>query len=133
MKFKFAHLRDEFPNLHPETWRAAMALDHWSIERKFPEVVVTCVDRSLADQKEIYGDHRFSWHLVRCAVDIRNSHYSIDQLGRVLEFLKDGRDEGWEILNHDVGKGSHIHVGFRDPEWRARFKDRTILHEDHQA
>lgn len=64
---------------------------------------------------------RFSWHLVGCAVDLRNSHYSQKELAGVMAWLRNGRTVGpWEILSHDVSSGFHIHVGRRDFEFRTR-------------
>ena len=62
---------------------------------------------------------KFSWHLARCAVDLRNRHYTPVQLQQVMEFLqRDRKHPLWEILNHDVGRGDHLHIGRRDYSWR---------------
>jgi|GEM_PF-5620059 len=65
---------------------------------------------------------RFSWHLVACAVDLRNRHYTAEQRKQVMAWLRTNRGQPqWEILEHDVGRGDHIHIGRRDPSWRNTF------------
>lgn len=76
-------------------------------------------DAALAE----WAENRPSDHLWRCAVDLRNRHLTPAQLVRVMHRLRTGRllAPGWQILSHDVGAGEHIHCGFRDAEWRARY------------
>lgn len=147
MKFKTAALQVEFDGLHPEVRRGVSDLDKWSVANGIPEVVVTHVFRTKAFQEETYwpaiakrlaaenpkrpvgeieaearaeARKKFSWHLVHCAIDIRNRHYSPDQRRRVMGFLQRGRAAPiWEVLEHDVGRGDHIHLGIRDFSWRS--------------
>lgn len=65
---------------------------------------------------------RFSWHMVRCAADLRIRHYSVAQLKQVEAFMRarTTNTKYWEFLVHDVS-GPHIHVGVRDFKYRAEF------------
>jgi hypothetical protein len=86
-------------------------------------------DRDLAVQmSECTGEEiakrargRFSWHLVRCAVDIRSRHYDLPQLLRVQKWFETRCEQPlWEYLTHDVS-GPHIHLGRRDFSWRTQY------------
>lgn len=145
IQFKTARCEKEFLLLHPRVRTLVAELDSFSAQQKFPNVVVTHVHRTPVEQKAIYkGAKDFSWHMVYCACDLRNNHYSPAQLDRVVEFLRtQTQDEAqslsrlrkllgrivrppkptWEILAHDVGRGEHIHVGLRDTNWRNTFPD----------
>lgn len=57
MKFKEPQLEMEFNAMHPDVRRTVMNLDVWSREQGIPEVVVTQVLRSDADQESIYTRH----------------------------------------------------------------------------
>lgn len=66
-------------------------------------------------QRVTWAEEKFSWHVVLCAVDIRNRCYSRVQRKEIMAFLRHGTNPtDWEILEHDVGRGDHIHVGVRD-------------------
>ncbi len=141
MRFKRAGLEDEFAELHPEVKRVVSDLDVWCVERGLPEVVISHALRTPSMQEDIYwrkvlkerphltepearkaARSKFSWHLVACAVDIRNTHYSADQLLRITDWLKQARPgKDWEILSHDVGHGNHLHIGCKDEEWRKGY------------
>jgi hypothetical protein len=63
---------------------------------------------------------RFSWHLVRCAADLRSRHYSPAQLAQVRRWFEERCQRPlYEFLVHDV-TAPHLHVGRRDFAWRAR-------------
>ena len=137
MKFKTPALAAEFNRLHPDVIAAVKALDDFSHANRLPELVVTHAIRTPEMQEDIYwrGIHKstglsekearaqarkkFSWHLARCAVDLRNNHYTAVQRKQVMEFLRDGRERPhWEVIEHDVGRGDHIHLGRRDFGWQ---------------
>lgn len=147
MKFKTPALEFEFTGLHPDVRKKLIELDIWSVDRGFPEVVITEAFRTPAQMEATYWKSiaaklatelpeaspaareavarsraraKFSWHLVRCAADIRNRHYTPIQGRAVLTWLKDNCVAGFEVVQHDVGRGDHIHLGKRDPEWKAR-------------
>lgn len=65
---------------------------------------------------------KFSWHCVRCAVDLRIKHYSVEQLKRVEGFVRARtvNTKYWEFLVHDIA-GAHMHIGVRDFNYRAVF------------
>ena len=137
MKFKTPALSDEFSRLHPDVIAAVKALDDFSHANRLPELVVTHAIRTPAQQEDIYwrgiakntglpesearaqARKKFSWHLAKCAVDLRNNHYTAVQLQQALEFLKRGREHPlWEVISHDVGRGNHLHIGRRDFAWQ---------------
>lgn len=123
MKFALPHLENEFEHLHPDVRYAVMDLDKYCLANRMPEVVVTHVLRTAKQNDAIYnGLKKFSWHMCFCAADLRNRHYTRTQLRNLFEYLKSGRDDSrFEILDHDVGRGAHLHIGRRDFEWRSRF------------
>jgi hypothetical protein len=73
--------------------------------------------------------NKFTWHRCRCAVDLRNNHYSGDQFRQVKtwwenylvqrEADKPGRQ--YEFLAHDIGRGNHFHLGYRDFQAQADY------------
>lgn len=78
----------------------------------------------------IWALNRFTWHRCFCAADLRNSHYDPKTLARVVAFIgsKVVEQEGlnpkrrdWEFLVHDIGRGDHIHLAYRDNLWRENF------------
>jgi hypothetical protein len=139
MRWTTPQLEAEFLRVHPDVSAVLVGLDEWSRARNLPEVWVTHVLRTQKEQEEIYWPTlvklhhlseeaarakarvRFSWHLVACAVDIRNRNYTGDELQAVMGYLNGRCTPGpWELLSHDVGRGSHVHVGRRDFTWRRR-------------
>jgi hypothetical protein len=143
VRFLKASLEMEYGFLHPLVKEALADLDVYSKEAGLPEVLVTHCLRSKAEQEEIYFKSLMkqlslsesqarsrarlkpSWHLWNCAVDIRNQHYRPPQLTLVMARLKTNRAPNkWEILSHDVGRGSHCHIGYRDEEWRRKFEEK---------
>lgn len=139
MKFKEPELQAELQLIHPDVAETLRALDAWSSANALPEVVVTHVFRTPKFQEETYykgfmntgfseevsrkmARVKFSWHLVHCAVDIRNRQYiEAGKLTQVMKFLKDGRDRPmYEILSHDVSRGQHLHIGRCDFTWRKQ-------------
>lgn len=139
MKFLKPELEMEFGALHPSTRGLAEDLDAWSLENGVPEVVVTHVLRTADDSERLYlpmylklgytpeearrrARARFSWHLVGCAVDLRNSHYTAVQRKQVMQYLRQHCPSGTcELLEHDIGRGNHIHLAFKDEQWRLTY------------
>jgi hypothetical protein len=70
---------------------------------------------------ERWAEARFSWHMARTAIDLRNRHYTSKQRAGVMAFLRARIAKGeWELLEHDIGRGDHIHLAKRDAEWKAK-------------
>lgn len=147
MKFKKPELELEFvAGIHPQLQAKIKDLDEWCLANGYPEVTLTHVLRTKDDQIDIYwlsiqkanpgmtvqaarnaAAKKFSWHLVGCAVDIRNTVYTTTQLVNINAHLKLKTKPGvWEILNHDVGRGEHLHVGIRDVNWRNTYPGYAI-------
>lgn len=71
------------------------------------------------EEQRAWARAKFSWHVALCAVDIRNRVYSRQQRKEIMNFLRHGTNTtDWEILEHDVGRGDHIHLGRRCHERR---------------
>lgn len=71
------------------------------------------------EQRKGWARAKFSWHLVDCAADIRNRCYTAAQRKSLMERLRKGTSTTThEVIEHDVGRGNHIHVGRKDFGWR---------------
>lgn len=74
------------------------------------------------EQRKAWARKKFSWHRCLCAVDIRNRIYSRTQRKALMDFLRKGTNTTeWELLEHDVGRGDHIHASRRDFGQRKRY------------
>lgn len=140
MKYLRPELELEVQALHPKVRAKLDELEAWSRDEGLPEPVVTNVLRTEDDQERLYlglylsrghspdiarekARARFSWHLVACAVDLRNRHYTPPQRKAVMQFLRQQCAPGeWELLEHDIGRGDHIHVAVRDEQWRLTYQ-----------
>jgi hypothetical protein len=148
VEYKHPSLKDEVPKLHQATLGALCLISLRLEEAKLHCPVLTEVGRTRAMQTDRYwraimkaagcseaeakerARQRFSWHLVYCAFDMRNWCYTAKQLPKVMALIRQACAEQrpletqskWEILSHDVGNGSHIHVGYKDLGWARTFK-----------
>lgn len=104
----------------------------------FPDLTVVEVFRTPDQQEALYWKSllekegseekaraaaraKVSWHCFRCAVDFRSIVYTKDQCSRILDWLHERCPKpAWEVLLHDVGHGTHFHVGIRDFSRRRR-------------
>lgn len=76
--------------------------------------------RMTPEEQKAWARAKFSWHVALCAVDLRNRDYSRQQRKEIMNFLRHGTNTtDWEILEHDVGRGDHIHLARRVAERRA--------------
>lgn len=118
MKFKSPDIESEYRNAHPAVQARFAELDAWLKGKGWPEVFITSVSRTREDMLRLYGPtgaKRFSWHLVDCAADARNSTYSPEQRKEIMSRLRLGTTPAThEVLEHDVGNGSHFHWAIRD-------------------
>jgi hypothetical protein len=152
MFFKFANLEMEYlASLHPKVKAKLEGLDKWLKDKGYPELVVTHVLRSPDFQENTYWKRiksqssgklsdveakakaraKFSWHLVGCAADLRNSTYTAIQLRTIMAKLKENTNlSEYEILSHDVGRGEHIHVGYRDYGLRKAYESAPVVKSD---
>lgn len=72
-------------------------------------------------QLRIRAKERFTWHWVKCAMDLRTRHYTRSQLVVAKSFFdKRCPKPSWEFLVHDV-TAPHMHVGRRDAKWREHY------------
>lgn len=72
-------------------------------------------------QRRAWARGKFSWHRCLCAVDIRNRVYSREQRRALMNHLRFGASgPNWLFLEHDIGRGDHLHAEFRCFEQRKR-------------
>lgn len=117
---------DEQIAIYVPFWRGlAMRFDGG--EHMTPSLAKLAIE--VADKPEDYlrakAINQFTWHLVRCAADIRIRHWTKDQLKQVVSFVSEKAKDSrlWEFLVHDVS-GPHMHIGIRDFSFRSRFDPR---------
>lgn len=73
------------------------------------------------EQRKAWARGKFSWHRCLCAVDIRNRVYSREQRRALMNHLRFGTNTAqWMFLEHDVGRGDHLHAEYRCFEQRKR-------------
>lgn len=138
MLFKSPELAVQFVRVHPVLKTLLAAFGNFCDQQGFPEPVATHILRVRDQQEDIYwriihtqakgelteaqsrnqARHRFTWHFVFCAVDLRDYIYTKEQLAVLLGWLRRNTIEPqWELLYHDVGRGKHLHIGIRDNLW----------------
>lgn len=122
MKFKSPQIEQEFRSAHPEMQARFRDVDDWLKEKGWPEAFITSVSRTRQDMLRIYGPagaKKDSWHLWDCAGDMRNATYSPAQRKEIMERLRLGTTPAThEVLEHDVGNGSHFHWAVKSWKWR---------------
>jgi hypothetical protein len=145
MRYKYSGLSSEFRELHPMPRTLILSLDEYVQRQGWPSVMVTHIIRTKKQQEEWYwkrladggrateeiarkaAANKPSLHLWRCALDFSSKIYTKDQVDRILAYLKAGRDTPeWEILYHDIGQGTHFHLGYRDDTWKARWSQALV-------
>lgn len=138
MKFKYDALKAEYEVIQPTLRGFFDDFEAWCRQKGFPEPMATHIKRTRDNQEEIYwriifaqgkgalteaqaryqARNRWTWHFVLCAVDLRDFIYTEEQMKEILAYLKEKtKDPKWEFLYHDVGRGKHLHIGIRDPQW----------------
>lgn len=140
MLFKTTALAAEYPRLHPELRKLLTQLDEHITGLELAPLTLTHVLRTKAEQEELYwaryhtsgvteatarelARKRFSWHLCACAADFRASCYSAEHRALLRRWLTAKfQKPGWEILEHDIGRGEHFHVAVCDQAWRRKFE-----------
>lgn len=89
--------------------------------------VLSLTDEELEDR----ACNKFTWHWVRCAADMRtvgggsHPHYTSVQMEIVRAWFEDQCQDKtvWELKIHDT-HGPHLHVAYRDLDWRRRLDPR---------
>lgn len=140
MLFKTPSISAQFEAVHPELREALEELDADLRGDGLPELTVTDVGRTTAEQEEIYwrryhlpnvseaaarakARRKFSWHLCGAAVDFRCWQYTPEQRRRIRAWIyRRCPSPLWEFLEHDTGSGVHFHLGRQDFEVRRRYE-----------
>ena len=135
MNFAHPHLEEEWSRLHPAVRAIAHELNEYLGEEGMELGTITHAIRSEASMAAIYGldwkkKGRFSWHLVKRAVDIRNRDWSEDELERVVAWLKKNWP-GAEVISHDIGHGNHLHLAVPAPRSAIRRLRRWLTRKEH--
>lgn len=126
----------EYSRIHPEVKKVCVLLEEFCVAHNLPEPMATHIKRTRDGQESIYwkqmmkpgiseaqarhdARNRWTWHFVFCAIDLRDWIYSDDQIVAVVAFLRKAcTGPNWEFLYHDVGRGKHLHIGYRDHQWK---------------
>jgi hypothetical protein len=146
MRFKTSNTELEWAALHPLLKDLISRLDAYCLDEGIPEVVITEILRSPADQERLYwrqmqrefslsedaARHKArakdSMHLWGCAVDLRESHWLAGQKKQVVNWLriemaKISKKPGfWEFLPDIHGSGPHVHIARKDHKWIADYR-----------
>lgn len=130
LQFARAELRFELSTRsHPLLREELYAFATWSEAGGLPPPFVTGLGRDEETNRRVNG-HPESWHLFDCAGDLRSWIYAAEQLEKVMTYWR-GRKlaakklgKHLELLYHDAGTGSHVHVAVRDPNWKATYLNR---------
>lgn len=136
MLFKSPKLSTEYGSLHPALRKVLAELDAQLAAWELPGLTITEALRTRDGQEALYwkrlrtpamtedkarrlARERFSWHLIGAAADFRNSMYSPAERRQIARWLRTRCPApAWEVLEHDVGRGDHFHLGIRDFVWR---------------
>ncbi len=120
MLFKTTDIARQYPGLRLELRLVLAELEKQIIAWKLDQPTMTDAARTAEQQRGIYGDDRFSYHLVNCGADLR-----VEDPVRALAWLEGYlwlvRGE-WELLVHSVGLGQHLHVALKDKEARRKYE-----------
>ncbi len=139
MQFKSPELAVQYARVNPTLKEFIIEFEQFCKDSSFPEPMATHILRTRDQQEDIYwriiytqakgafteagaknqARHKWTWHFVLCAIDLRDYIYDDQQLPVVLAWLakKTKDDAKWEYLYHDVGRGKHLHIGIRDNVW----------------
>lgn len=147
MQYKYEHIRNEYLKLPGQVKEVMTDLEAYCRSKGYAEPMATEISRTrkrnieyytpgimkknpdfTKEQAEAEAAKRWTWHLVDCCIDLRDWVWTPAQIQDILNFLK-ARCQGslWEILYHDIGKGMHFHVGYRDFARRKEFELRESL------
>lgn len=80
------------------------------------------IERMTEDELRAVAEKKFSWHICRCAVDLRTMHYGREELASVVRWFQERCPKPmWELVTEKHGTGAHIHCARRAFDWRAKF------------
>jgi hypothetical protein len=124
LDFKHRVLESQMLLAHPDLRALLSDLGAESVKRGWPRPIVTCLWRSVRENKRLGGVPN-SRHLTHCAGDLSLWIYTPEVLMKVLAWLNvemeaRGGRKGWGLKVHDAGTGNHIHVERRDASWRGK-------------
>lgn len=111
---------ENFAKQHPDLQALLRELDGFCASVVLAPLVVTCLDRT-EEENEADGGQPNSWHLFKCAADLRIKHLTSEQQKLVAKFLiARCKRPNWELVLKDHGTGPHFHIARRDPAWIKR-------------
>jgi hypothetical protein len=145
MLFKSPEIGLQWLRCHHKTKEAVTSIDAQVQLWRLPELTITSLARTHAENTTIYlgtflreghepaealamAEEKLSYHLegVECAADFRSSGepYSPSTNDRIHGWMKDQfPSDRYEVLFHDVGRGMHHHLAFKDhgrlEAWKA--------------
>jgi len=131
IKFKTDRIESEFNDKRMDNRLKVIlfALSGFTLHRYGKGITITCIDRTQAEQDEIYGDNEkykispwFSTHQFWRAADVRSSDFSGKECQEMVDFLNlfiyTGKYK--TAIYHD-GVGWHMHIQV-DPDFSAEIR-----------
>jgi len=121
-----SRLRNEFKELmykNDQLWHLVQDIAQFMSDRVYPDLVITMIYRTQAEQDEIYkNDPRYkekpfkSPHQFYHAVDIRSRTFFKEQVEELVNYINNKYNERnyykWTAKCHNVGLGDHFHIQF---------------------
>ena len=115
LEFQFSHQID--PRLRGVLWE----LDDWSVRTTGKNITITCLNRTVEQNKKDGGKER-SAHLYSRAADIRSYLLSALEIEKVVAHLNEvWGTEYLHVVYHDSGRGDHIHININRPFHRKNY------------
>lgn len=117
MKFKVYTLEDEFTRIDEQLRHILLWCDIYSNQYFSKDVTVTCLFRTIDDQRKLYPDKNpppYSSHLDGRGADLRSHSYSKDQIDQFVKAINDTfpRTDGKPTaMCHTIpGNVPHFHI-----------------------
>ena len=108
--YKHDKLKAQFEDFLDPRLQAFMFWLEYYIDLKYKkDVTVTCVNRTLKENKSV-GGIKDSAHLVGRGIDIRSWCYSLEEIKQLVKFVNDVWGDFIYITYHNSGSGDHIHI-----------------------
>ena len=120
--FASSEIEAQWDSLHPVLRAIVDDFGHWSSTERLPIPVITCLGRSVEENRKIYGKDKFSWHIpdlktgVIRAMDLRTKHYTSEQVAKVFGWFHERCPDvhQFELITKVHGTGPHIHLAIRE-------------------
>lgn len=112
MIYKHDYMVDQFVKTDPKLQAILFEADHWMRCKYNLPITVTCLIRSVEENKQV-GGSPVSAHLSGRAADLRSRNYSKEQTLKLVEHISYVWGEMVYCIHHSHGTGPHIHLNVR--------------------